>query len=311
MQEGIDNIVCIDPNKDLETVVDLLLEIYPMKFDVVIGNPPYQAPKELEGGKKKGTIGGDLWSKFVKKSVELCKDDGYISLIHPPMWRKPEHEIWELLNKYQILYLEIHSEEDGKKTFGAATKYDWYVIQKTEYKHPTSIMDELEQTHFLNLKDLPFLPNYNYENFWKLIAQKDEETCNVIYSRSAYGTDKAWMSKIRTEDYKYPVVHGMQKNNGITYWYSNKNNNGHFNIPKVILGWGRYQYPFVDIEGKYGMTQIVFGIAVESEKEAEGIRKAIESDHFKDIIKSTKWSSFQTEWRMFKYFKRDFWKGFL
>jgi len=99
------------------------------KFDFVIGNPPYQKPKNVE---KSGTIGGDLWSAFVEKGLELCKQNGYLSLIHPPMWRKPEHRIWEKLTQNQIKYLEIHSEEDGRKTFNASTKYDWYILQKSK-----------------------------------------------------------------------------------------------------------------------------------------------------------------------------------
>jgi hypothetical protein len=32
---------------------------------------------------------------------------------------------------------------------------------------------------------------------------------------------------------------------------------------------------------------------------------------FKEVIKATKWGAFQTDWRMFKYFKPDFYKYFL
>ena len=33
-------------------------------------------------------------------------------------------------------------------------------------------------------------------------------------------------------------------------------------------------------------------------------------DEFKEIIKATKWGAFQTDWRMFKYFRPDFYKNF-
>lgn len=280
------------------------------KFDVIIGNPPYQAPKKITG-KKKGTIGGDLWSKFVEKSLELAEDGGYISLIHPPMWRKPEHKIWDLLTENQIKYLEIHSEKDGSKTFGAQTKFDWYVVQKTPYKESTKIIDEEGVGYSLNLNELPFIPNYNFEDFGSILAKDDEEKCEVIYSRSIYGTDKKWMNEENTKEFKYPCVYGMKQNNIITYWYSNCNDKGHFNIPKVILGWGRHLYPLIDFEGKYGMTQIVFGIKIDSLEEGENIKKAIETDKFKRILACSKWGAFQTEWRMFKYFRKDFWKEFI
>jgi hypothetical protein len=99
--------------------------------------------------------------------------------------------------------------------------------------------------------------------------------------------------------------------NGLGYVYSNVNDKGHFGIPKVILSFNERQYPFNDPTGKYGMTQIVYGIPINNKKEGDEIVEAINSDTFKEIIKATKWNTFYTEWRMFKYFKRDFYKKFI
>jgi hypothetical protein len=53
-----------------------------MKFDVVIGNPPYQAPKKND---KRGTGGNNsLYIKFIDKAVDTVKAGGVISLITPP-----------------------------------------------------------------------------------------------------------------------------------------------------------------------------------------------------------------------------------
>ena len=44
----------------------------------------------------------------------------------------------------------------------------------------------------------------------------------------------------------------------------------------------------------------------------ENLVKAISSEKFKsDIIASTKWSTFRTDYRMFRYFKKDFYLDFL
>ena len=77
-----------------------------------------------------------------------------------------------------------------------------------------------------------------------------------------------------------------------------------------MLNFGRHQYPVNDFEGKYGMSQITFGIPIKSKKEGDDIIIAINTEEFIEIIKATKWGAFQTDWRMFKYFKPDFYKYF-
>ena len=59
------------------------------------------------------------------------------------------------------------------------------------------------------------------------------------------------------------------------------------------------------------MSQICYGLKIDSKEEGDKICEAINSEKFKEILKYTKWSTFQTDWRMFKHFKKDFWKEFI
>ena len=59
------------------------------------------------------------------------------------------------------------------------------------------------------------------------------------------------------------------------------------------------------------MSQICYGLKINSKEEGDKIVEAINSIKFKEILKYTKWSTFQTDWRMFKEFKPDFWKEFI
>ena len=112
------------------------------------------------------------------------------------------------------------------------------------------------------------------------------------------------------DNYPYKIIHIMSKKGGIDHLYSSEDK-GHIGIPKVILSFGRHQYPYNDWKGEYGMSCISFGIPISDKEEGDNIVKAINTDEFKDIIKYTKWNTFQTEWKMFKYLKKDFWKEFI
>jgi len=59
------------------------------------------------------------------------------------------------------------------------------------------------------------------------------------------------------------------------------------------------------------MSQLSFGIPISSKKEGDAILKAVGTEKFKELIKATKWSTYNTDYRMFRYFKKDFYKYFL
>jgi len=184
------------------------------------------------------------------------------------------------------------------------------VLQNASYNGKTVIKDEKGDIHKINIMDYSFIPSSSFGLLNSIIAKDDEEICEVLYDTSCHTQINEYMNVKQTNKFKYPCVHSMRKNGELIYWYSNKKN-GFFDVPKVILNFGRHLYPYVDFEGKYGLTQIAFGLKISSKKEGNNIKKAIESDKFKELVKATKWSSFQTDWRMFKYLKKDFWKEFV
>lgn len=189
---------------------------------------------------------------------------------------------------------------------------NWYVGKTNDSK--STIVDELNNVIELNIKTIPFIPNYKIVEISKLLTTEDG--MHVIYSSSKYDTRKPYMSIKKSKEYKYPIVHEMNQK-GIGYRWTNKpdfddhTDQKQFLVPKVILSFNRSQYPYNDHEGEYGMSQIAFGLPIESKKQGDAIVKAINSEEFADIIKATKWGSFQTNYKMFRFFKKDFWKQFV
>ena len=303
------NICCCDfLNDETKWRKQFKMEKETDKFDIIIGNPPFQ-PEKTEDDKRSGSHGVKiLWDKFIEKSLELIVEGGFLGFITPPPWRKPESKLYNLMTKdNQLIYLHIYNKKQGQELFHVSQRVDLYIIERRRKYQNTEIIDEQGDKIELDLSKWAFLPNYAYKSIQKIMTN-EEDGITVIYD-TTYHTQKPHIKATSTEKYKYPVVHSINQD-GLVFWYTDDKTKGHFGVSKVLLNFNENQYPVNDYEGKYGMSQITFGIPITSKKQGDDIVKAIDSDEFKEIIKATKWGAFQTDWRMFKYFRPDFYKNF-
>lgn len=273
------------------------------KFDIIIGNLPFNEETNEENRK---TV--SLWPRFVYKSLDILNENGYLAFIHPQNWRSPENKLWNILSNKQLLYIHIYSPETSKRLFGneVHTKVDLYILHNVPIHSSTIVVDQLENKYKLILNKFPFLSNYNINDFNKILSTKN--TINVLYNTSCSTTNS---NEHKTDIFKYPVIKSITKDNKLHFRYTNDNIKCHINTPKVIINGGRYAYPYNDYEGKYGMSQNIFGIPITSKKQGDDIVKAINSEKFKTLLNSTKWSTFGIDYKMFKHFKIDFFKYFL
>jgi hypothetical protein len=271
------------------------------KFDAIIGNPPYN---DDSGNKGKGHM---LWDKFVEKSLnEMLKENGYLLYVHPAVWRQIEHPCLNLIKNKQLLYLEIHNVNDGLKTFKCSTRYDWYLLQNIKNTNFTIIKEEDGKINKINLKKWNFIPNMMFDEIENLLAT-DNNTLDVNYYRSDYGADKKWVSKNKNNEFKYPVVYSINKNNELSLRYSNTNDKGHFGKSKFIFSNGAGFY--CDKKGEYGLTQWAYCI-YDDEKKLESIEKVFRSSKFNKIKESIQLDSSSYNIKVMKLFKKDFYKAF-
>jgi hypothetical protein len=279
------------------------------KFDVIVMNPPYQ---ELKEGNKKSQA---LWDKFVIKTIGQLVEGGYLVAVHPDNWRNGENKQYNNVRKIilskQLIYLEIHNKYDGIKTFGASTTYDFYCLHNVQSTMFTKVKCQDGTIERVVLSKMNFISNGMFKMFESLIAKNNEETVNMLYSRSAYGNDKPNMSKEQTEDFKYPCVYLTYSDGSIKKWYSNVKNDV-FNVPKVIFTNG-ISSPFLDENGEYGVMN--FGCSIIDEpKNLPFIQKAmlhpdfIKLMSFSDGITGT---GHRYNRKVISLFRKDFWKEFL
>jgi 16S rRNA G966 N2-methylase RsmD len=291
---------------------DFLNEIIEMKFDVVLGNPPYQikvGPKKTE----------PIWNKFVFKSLEVCKDGGFISLIHPSGWRNVDGKFKKVQNelkKYKMNWLSINSIEKGISVFGAQIRFDIYLLQKIENNDNSLTTIEFQdgEVEMVNIKSMEFIPNGNLEVVNRIFANENEEKIKILYSRSSYGSDKSNVSKECNEEHQYPCVYSINVREIPTFLYSNTNQNGHFGIPKFIIpnGDARSIGFLKDLSGQYGLTQFACAIQEDS---LDIQNKYHEIFRNKNFIKFHNTylciGKTQYNWKTLELLKKDFWKEFI
>lgn len=288
------------------------------KFDVILGNPPFQ--KEQNYTRKKGG-GQELWSAFVRHSLDhTLVENGYLCFVHPSAWRKPDSALYSLMTKENaMLFLEMHNPIDAYEVFQVGTRYDFYVLQKKTSKQiKTVVVDEKGKEYTMALHTWPFLPSFNFKTVRKVLRSKNEKSAEIIYSRTQFGTDKNWVQEKRTKKFKYPLIHGTGRK-GVRYFFSDtkkpqtKNIVPMFGVPKVIFGdiilyrSSNAGIPnvIIDMEGKYGMTHHAMAVKVSSKSQAEKIKRVLESAKFGEFLKAMSFSNYQIKYTMFRHMKHN------
>ena len=281
------------------------------KFDVIVMNPPYQEQKE--GNRKSKAI----WNLFVEKTISQLKEVGYLVAVHPDGWRSIGNgfnKVKNILKSKQILYLELHNTNDGFKTFGAYTTYDFYCLHNVPNTMFTKIKCQDGTIERVDLSKMEFIPNGMFKEFEKLVAKDGEESVNILYSRSDYGTDKSHVNKEQTEEFKYPCVYLTYKDGSVKFWYSSTNQNGHFGIPKIIFSNGSASIPVIDETGEYAITQFAYAI-IDEPKNFSFIKKAMLHPDFLKLMSfsdgTTGVGRHRYNYKVMKLFRKDFWKYFL
>lgn len=276
-----------------------------MKFDVIVGNPPYQKPT---ADSRMGSRGAsELWAEFVTKGLSLLKDDGYFGFIHPSSWRKPEdrNNFWKLLTQdNQMEKLVMGSGRGNQDWFGIGVRADYYIVQKKKKYKNTIVTDHEGITLDLDLAKFDWLPNYAIDEISRLLGTGTRVLYNTFYHTQKEHSD------IKTKKFQYPVVHTINQSGlGIRYFDKLQGNDTtHFGTAKVLLNQNEIQYPYNDYKGQYGMSQLTFGIAISSKREGDEIIKFLNSDKGKRLIAATKWNTYYTDYGMFKSFKKDWYK---
>lgn len=202
----------------------------------------------------------------------------------------------------------MNSKKMGEKIFKASTHFDWYIIQMANCSGDAKLVDEDGLKQIVNVSSMPFIPGSNISFIGKLLGSP---SLDVLYS-TAYHNQNDGVSESKSDTFIFPVLHSITMD-GPRIMYANSNNKGLFGVRnKVIVSTGESLYSVLDLDGTMGTTEGCFSIVASSKQEAENIQQALISKEFQEkVVKKTKWSNFRIDYKMFKYFRKDFWKDFI
>ena len=235
------------------------------KFDFIIGNPPYNINGKLKTptnyNLKKSDDGKQVYVDFVYKSFELLNLNGFINIIIPSLWLKPDKaNLYNFLTAKKIHKLVCLSTTQTQKAFNykAQTPTCYFLIEnnKNENNQNINIYDDLNN-NFINYKIKSNYPiPINGINIVNNLLKYVSKVGNLKVYKSSTLSKKSKIENNYGESFQYINIKTTILSNNEPQLVINYSNIAQqfYNEPKLILAHKMYGFPFYDISGTYGIS---------------------------------------------------------
>ena len=238
------------------------------RFDFIIGNPPYNINGSIKtptnSNLKKTDDGKAIYVEFVNKSLDLLNEGGFLNLIIPSLWLKPDKaQLYNTLTNLKIHKLKCLNTSESTKAFNyqAQTPTTFFLIEKIDNSKNNiknlKIFDKIERDY------IDYILKYNEPipiNGINIIKKLQKYLINygtIKYIKTNTTPKKMIISNISGENYQYSNIKSCYINNtkpSLVLNYSNLKSQYNNNKPKLILANKMYGIPYLDEEGIYGIS---------------------------------------------------------
>ena len=249
-------------------------------FDLIIANPPYSG-----GGNKNRSISNE----FIKHSLTLLKDKGYLCFITPNNWmsyNNNNNTLKALLDNGSFLVID----NDVKKYFkGVGSSFTVFVWQKGVFNHKTFVKNNyiIKDEQFVSIpKDIKFLPLYlsnDILSIFKKCLSLDRNTFNYRCDLHRT-TQKSKISDTKELNFVYETIHTPSKTCYSTF------KQDIYDKYLVIIPLSTYFKPY--IKHNVNVTQSVGYVAFDTEQEAKDFKNILDLDYVKVIVNLTRYGNF-------------------
>lgn len=253
---------------------DFLNENIDMKFDVVIGNPPYQ--NDTKSGSE------SLWIKFVKKSYDLSN---IVCFVTPKTWCNLTKDSYDkkLFNifKNHLQYVNL-SDYLGDKYFkGIGSTFSYYIINKNK-KNSGFTVEKDGDNYELNYNEIEWIPNNlsqtTLDILKKTLWSKEKKIKGQFEEITGYRKG----GKFITDNGLYKVSNTSAQYSKELWIYTNTPQTI-IDKPKVIFSDSGYNKPYFDC-GEINLGHHSRAFFVNNEQEANELINFLHGDIVKFFI---------------------------
>lgn len=255
------NIICADTLSLSDDRIKILFGLN--RFDVIIGNPPFNSGGIKSSGikktrnTKKGKGYESIWPSFIWKekinkqfsgSLNILKPNGFLCFIHPSSWlhSHSENDTHHILLDKSFIFIRLFTDSQSSKYFKDVTlRLSYYILQNKKK----------EDSHNYDLLDTEnILENINQTN--RTIYQSNNDLLNKIFSKCKTVSANKYI--FQSDKIKGETNTGIFKNvcthlkNGVIICKSDKKFK-YLEIPKIIFKGSRNLYHFDDFKGEFGI----------------------------------------------------------